>query len=61
MFHAFLTSALDAGERSASRTGSFTSGVTDLGIHWMGGWVGPRAGVDAEAKRKNPITGPAEN
>jgi hypothetical protein len=24
------------------------------GIHWMGGWVGPRAGMDAVVKRKIP-------
>jgi hypothetical protein len=22
--------------------------------HWIGGWVGPRAGLDAEVKRKIP-------
>jgi hypothetical protein len=22
------------------------------GTHWTGGWVGPRAGLDAEARRK---------
>jgi hypothetical protein len=34
--HVFLTSALDGGERSASRPGT----------HWKGGWVDPRAGLD---------------
>jgi hypothetical protein len=24
----------------------------DPGIHWIGGWVGPRAGLDAGARRK---------
>jgi hypothetical protein len=24
----------------------------DPGTHWTGGWVGPRAGLDAEARRK---------
>jgi hypothetical protein len=24
------------------------------GIHWIGGWVGPRAGLDAMEKGKNP-------
>jgi hypothetical protein len=24
----------------------------DPGTHWTGGWVGPRAGLDAEAGRK---------
>jgi hypothetical protein len=47
-FHA-LTSALDGGEWSVSRLGRFTPGT-----HWIGGWVGPRAGLDAVAKRKFP-------
>jgi hypothetical protein len=38
----FLTSALDGGEWLASHTSHFT-----LGTHWIGGWVGPRAGLDA--------------
>jgi hypothetical protein len=38
--HVFLTSAL-VGEWSASRAGCFNPG-TD----WIGGWVGPRAGLD---------------
>jgi hypothetical protein len=25
----------------------------DPGTHWIGGWVGPRAGLDAEARGKN--------
>jgi len=28
---------------------------------WIGGWVGPRAGLNAVAKGKNPIIAPAEN
>jgi hypothetical protein len=43
----FLTSALDGGERSASRLCRFTFGVTAPGTHWMGGWVGLRVGPDA--------------
>jgi len=39
--HAFLTSALDGGEWSASRPGHFTPGETAPGTHWLGGWVGP--------------------
>jgi len=52
--HAFLISALDGREWSVSRPGRFTHGVTDTGVHWEGGWVGCRAGLDAVAKRKNP-------
>jgi hypothetical protein len=25
----------------------------DPGTHWIGGWVGPRAGLDAGARRKS--------
>jgi hypothetical protein len=39
--HAFLTSALDGGEWSASRLGLFTPRERDSGTHWIGGWVGP--------------------
>jgi hypothetical protein len=30
----------------------FTPGERTPGTHWTGGWVGPRAGLDAEARRK---------
>jgi hypothetical protein len=49
-----LTSALDGGEWSASRPGRFNPGERALGTHSMGGWVGPRAGLDADVKRKIP-------
>jgi hypothetical protein len=50
-----LTSALDEGERSASRPGRFTHGEERApGTHWIGGWVGPRAVLDAVVKRKIP-------
>jgi len=26
------------------------------GTHWIGGWVGPRVGLDAVAKRRNPLS-----
>jgi hypothetical protein len=45
--HIFSTSALAGGEWSASRPGRFTPGT-----HWIGGRVGPRAGLDDEEKRK---------
>jgi hypothetical protein len=30
------------------------SGKDALVTHWLGGWVGPRAGLDAVVKRKIP-------
>jgi hypothetical protein len=50
--HAILTSALDGGEWSASRPGHFTPGERAQGTHWTGGWVDPRAGLDAVVRRK---------
>jgi hypothetical protein len=47
-----LTSALDGGEWSASRTGRFTPRERAPGTHWIGGWVGLRAILDAVVKRK---------
>jgi hypothetical protein len=50
--HIFLTSALAGGEWSVSRPGRFTPGERAPGTHWVGGWVGPRAGLDDVEKRK---------
>jgi hypothetical protein len=50
--HIFLTSALAAGEWSASRPGRFAPGERAPGTHWIGGWVDPRAGLDNMEKRK---------
>jgi hypothetical protein len=50
--HIFLTTALVGGEWSASRSGRFTPGERTPGTHWIGGWVGPRAGLDTVEKRK---------
>jgi hypothetical protein len=50
--HIFLTSALAGVEWSASRPGRFTLGKTAPDIHWIGGWVGPRAGLD-DVEREN--------
>jgi hypothetical protein len=43
----FLTSVLDGGEWSASHACRFTPGEIAPGTHWVEGWVGPRAGLDA--------------
>jgi hypothetical protein len=48
----FLTSAPDGGEWSASRPCGLTPGYTARRTHWIGSWVGPRAGVDSMKKRK---------
>jgi hypothetical protein len=48
----FLTSALDGGEWSGSRPGRFTPGEETPSTHWIGGWVGTRAGLDVMVKTK---------
>jgi len=53
-----LTSTLDGGRWSAARPGRLTPGDKDPGTHWIGGWVGPRAGLDAVAKRKKALSLP---
>jgi hypothetical protein len=54
LLHAFLTEALDGGEWSASRPGRFNPRERAPGTHWRGGWMGPRAGLDAVVKKKIP-------
>jgi hypothetical protein len=49
-----LTSALDGGEWSASRPGRFTPRERATDTRWIGGWVGPRAVLDAVVNRKIP-------
>jgi hypothetical protein len=44
--HFFLTSGLVRGELSASRPCRFTPGERAPDTHCIGGWVGPRAGLD---------------
>jgi hypothetical protein len=53
----FLTSALDGDEWSASRPGCYTPGEVAPNTHWIGGWVGPRAGLNAVEKRKSCYAG----
>jgi hypothetical protein len=51
--YSFSTSALDGGEWSASRPSrAFTPGERTPGTYCTGGWVGPRAGLDTEARGK---------
>jgi hypothetical protein len=45
--HVFLTSALVGGEWSALRPGRFTPCT-----YWIGGWVGPKAGLNDMEKKK---------
>jgi hypothetical protein len=56
-----LTPALDGDEWSASRPGRFTPRKRAIGTHWIGGWVGPRAVLDAVVKRKIPSPPPRES
>jgi hypothetical protein len=49
-----LTLSLDGGEWSALRPGCFIPKEKAPGTHWIGGWVGPRAVLDAVVKRKIP-------
>jgi hypothetical protein len=37
---------------SASHPGRFTPGERAPGTHWIGGWVGPRTGIDDVERRK---------
>jgi len=46
--------ALDEGEQLVSHPGHFTPREKATHTHWVGGWVGPRAILDAVAKRKTP-------
>jgi hypothetical protein len=48
----YLTSALDGGEWLASFPGRFTPKERAPGAHWIGGWVGSRALLDAVMKRR---------
>jgi hypothetical protein len=52
--HAFLTTALEGGEWSLLLSGCFTSIEKSLGVHWIGGWVDPRASPGLAAKRNVP-------
>jgi hypothetical protein len=45
---------LSTGDWSISCPGHFTPRERVPGIHWIGGWVGFRAGLDKVVKRKIP-------
>jgi hypothetical protein len=40
-----------SGQHHAPRR-ALPPGEREPGIHWIGGWVGPRVGLDAGARRK---------
>jgi hypothetical protein len=50
-FHSFLTCALERGEWSVSLAALYPAERAP-GTHCTGGWVGPRAGLDAEVRGK---------
>jgi hypothetical protein len=57
--YVFLTLALVEGEWSASRPGSFIPEEEIPHTHRIGGWVGPRAGLDDTKKWKfSTLPGP---
>jgi len=45
--HSFLTSVLDGVEWSAPYPSHFNSGERAPSAHWIRGWTGLRAGLDA--------------
>jgi hypothetical protein len=50
----FLISALGGGEWSPSRSSRFIYKERVPGTHWIGGWVGPRTGLDTAEKILHP-------
>jgi hypothetical protein len=52
LIYIFFTLALVGCEWSASRPWNFSSGERSPDTHWIGGWLGPRAGLDDMKKRK---------
>jgi hypothetical protein len=57
LIHVFLTSEQVGGKWLVSRSGPFTSGERSPATPWIGGWVGPRAGLD-DVKRRNILSLP---
>jgi hypothetical protein len=60
-FQVFLTQTLDGGESSALLPGRLTAEERAPGTHWIGSWVGPRAGLDAVTKIRSPFPASAGN
>jgi hypothetical protein len=56
-----LTLALDGGEWPDSCSRRFTPGERATGTHWIGGWVGSRAGLDLVQKKRKKSLAPARN
>jgi hypothetical protein len=50
--HVFLTSALVGSEWSPLRPDRFTPGKGALGVYLIGGWVGPKTGLEDVERRK---------
>jgi hypothetical protein len=49
--HIFIDLGTSLRPVSASRSCSFTPEERAPGTHWIGGWVGPRFGLDPAEKR----------
>jgi hypothetical protein len=48
-----ISAVLHGREKISSRPGRFATWERTLSTHWIGGWVDPRAGLEAVDKRKN--------
>jgi hypothetical protein len=61
-FYSFSTSALDEEEvLSVTSRPRFSAGASTPGTHCTGGWVGPTAGLDTEARGKIILRLPGSN
>jgi hypothetical protein len=50
--YSFLTSELDGVSGQRHAPAELCPGKGSPGTHWIGGWVGPRVGLDTEARGK---------
>lgn len=53
--HSFVTSSRVGGEWLAVRDRRLLSAEVPLGMHWIGGWVGLRADVDAVVRWRSVL------